>query len=159
MEAPETQYRTPTLVVPVEIALEGGRYESVELFLSTLSGAHSGAETLDEALNRKRDFLPVRSNETEQTILIRRGAIRMVTVSDEVAAEIRPHEESGSFVDLVRLELSGGETVEGTLATLLPPTKPRLSDYFNCGEPDFVPVAVEAGVSFVNRDFISIVWL
>ena len=159
MEVSESPYRTPTRPVVVEIAFDGDRYETVSLFLSTLSETHAGPETLDEALNHERDFLPVRSNETEQTFLIRRRAIRKVTVSDDVAAECRPHDEAFSRVDLVRLELSGGETIEGTLATVLPPQKPRLSDYFNSGTADFVPLAVEEGVTFVNRDFISIVWL
>ena len=159
MEVSETPYRTPMHAVDVEIAVDGGRCETVSLFLSTLSEAHAGPETLDEALNRERDFLPVRSKEKEQTFLIRRRAIRMVTVSDDVPAETRGHDEGFTCVDLVRLELVGGEVIEGTLATVLPPATPRLSDYFNSGETLFVPLAVEAGVSFVNREFISIVWL
>ncbi len=159
MEVSDTPYRTPTRAVVVEIVVDGDRSESVTLFLSTLSETHAGPETLDEALNHERDFLPARSNETEQMLLIRRRAIRSVTVSDDVAAECRAHDDAFSCVDLVRLELVGGETIEGTLATVLPPQKPRLSDYFNSGAPDFVPLAVEEGVTFVNRDFISIVWL
>ena len=62
-------------------------------------------------------------------------------------------------MDLVRLELTGGETIEGTLATVLSPQEPRLSDYFNSGAADFIPLAVAEGVTFVNRGFISIVWL
>ncbi len=159
MEVSESPYRALTRAVEVEIALDGDRYETVSLFLSTLSETHAGPETLDEALNHERDFIPVRSNETEQTFLIRRRAIRRVTVSDDVAAECRAHDEAFSCVDLVRLELTGGETIEGTLATVLPPQKPRLSDYFNSRATAFVPLAVEEGVTFVNRDFISIVWL
>ena len=159
MQVSEYPYRSPTRAVLVEIALGGDRYETVSLFLSTLSETHPGAETLDDALNHERDFLPVRSNETEQTFLIRRRAILRVTVSDDVAAECRANDEAFSCLDLVRLELTDGETIEGTLATVLPPQKPRLSDYFNGGATAFVPLAVEEGVTFVNRDFISIVWL
>ncbi|TDI44270.1 MAG: hypothetical protein E2P02_09905 [Acidobacteria bacterium] len=159
METSESPYRTPTRALVVEIAFDGDRCENVTLFLSTLSETHAGPETLDEALNHERDFLPARSNETEQTILIRRRAIRTVTVSDAVAAQCRAHDEAFSCVDLVRLELVGGETIEGTLATVLSPQKPRLSDYFNSGAADFVPLTVAEGVTFVNRDFISIVWL
>ncbi len=159
MEVSDTPYRTPTRAVVVEIVFDGDRSENVTLFLSTLSETHAGPETLDEALNHERDFLPARSNETEQMLLIRRCAIRSVTVSDNVAAECRTHDEALSRVDLVRLELTGGETIEGTLATVLPPQKPRLSDYFNSKGPAFVPLAIEEGVTFVNRDFISIVWL
>ena len=94
MEVSESPYRTPTRAFVVEIGLDGDRCENVTLFLSTLSETHAGPETLDEALNHERDFLPVRSNETEQTLLIRRRAIRTVTVSDAVAAECRAHDEA-----------------------------------------------------------------
>ena len=96
MEVSESPYRALTRAVEVEIALDGDRYETVSLFLSTLSETHAGPETLDEALNHERDFIPVRSNETEQTFLIRRRAIRRVTVSDDVAAECRAHDEAFS---------------------------------------------------------------
>ena len=70
-----------------------------------------------------------------------------------------PREESLASVDLVRLELDGGAIIEGTLATVLPPGKSRLSDYFNVSKVMFVALAVDEGVIYVNRDFISIVWL
>jgi len=148
--------RTPTRAVDVELSITGSRVEEVTLYLSTLSETHAGPETVDEALNRVRDFLPVRIRETDQTVLVFRGAIRTVTVGDD-EGDVLPHEESLASVDLVRLELDGGETIEGTLATVLPPERPRLSDYFNFSKAKFVPLAVDEGVIFVNRDFISIV--
>ena len=162
MSNPESDspYRAPTRTVDVELSITGGRTEDVEvtLFLSTLSETHTGAETVEEALNRGRDFLPVRTRETDQTLLVRRGAIRTVTIGDD-EGDVLPHEESLASVDLVRLELDGGEIIEGTLATVLPPERPRLSDYFNFSKVMFVPLAVDEGVIYVNRDFISIVWL
>ena len=124
----------------------------------TLSETHTGAETVEEALNRGRHFLPVRTRETDQTLLVRRGAIRTVTIRDD-EGDVLPHEESLASVDLVRLELDGGEIIEGTLATVLPPERSRLSDYFNFSKVTFVPLAVDEGVVYVNRNFISIVWL
>ena len=154
----ESPYRTPTRPLDVRISIEGGRTEEVTLYLALVSETHAGAETLDEALNRDRDFIPVRSKESGETYLVRRGALRSVTVGDG-EPDVLPHEESPVCVDLVRLELEGGESLEGTLATVLPPDKPRLSDYFNTRESMFVPLAVEEGVTFVNRDYISVVWL
>jgi hypothetical protein len=126
------------------------------LFLATVSETHYGPETVEEALNHERDFLPVRARETEQTFLVRRRAIRTVTVGeDEPEAEF--HQDGLAAVDLVRIELEGGEIVEGTLATVQPPEKPRLSDFFNYNKATFIPLAVDDGVTYVNRDFISIV--
>ena len=162
MSGPESDspYRTPTRAVDVTLSITGGRTEDVEvtLYLLTLSETHTGAETVEEALNRGRHFLPVRTRETDQTLLVRRGAIRTVTIRDD-EGDVLPHEESLASVDLVRLELDGGEIIEGTLATVLPPERSRLSDYFNFSKVTFVPLAVDEGVVYVNRNFISIVWL
>lgn len=150
-------YRTPTRAVPVELSIEGGRVEEVTLYLSTLAETHAGPETVEDALNRARDFIPVRGRETEQIFLVRRSAIRIVSVADR--DDSQRHEESPVYVDLVRVELDGGESIEGTLATILPPDRPRLSDYFNLIEETFVPISVDEGVRYVNKHFVSIVWL
>ena len=157
-DLPNTTYRTPTRAVDVVLTLSGGKREEVCLYLSTVAETHAGPESLDEALNRDRDFLPVRARETEQTFLVRRSAIATIAVGD-VDPELLRHPDAPTCVDLVQLQLDSGETVEGTLATVLPPGTPRLSDYFNFDEPAFVPLAVDDGVLFVNRDHISIVWL
>ncbi len=156
----DSPYRTPTRAVDVELSISGGRTGKIEievtLYLSTLSETHAGPETVEEALNHGRHFLPVRLRETDQTVLIRVGAIRTVTVGDD-ADDVRSHEESLASVELVCLELDGGETIEGTLRTVLPPERPRLSDYFNFSKVKFVPLAVDEGAVYVNRDFISMV--
>ena len=153
----DSPYCTPTRAVDVELGVTGGRTHEVTLYLSTISKTHAGPETVEEALNHDRDFLPVRTREAEQTFLVRRSAIRTVTIGDD-EHDVLPHEESLASVDLVRLELDGGEIVEGTLATVLPPERPRLSDFFNDSKATFVPLAVDEGVTYVNRNFVSIVW-
>lgn len=154
----ESPYRTPTRPVDVEMAIEGGRAKPVTLYLSTQSETRVGPETMDEFLNRVRDFLPVRARESERTFLVRRSAIRTVTVAADQPDVVSP-EESLTSVDLVRLELDGGEILEGTLTTVLPPDRPRLSDFFNFDQSTFIPIGVGEGVTYVNRNFISIVWL
>lgn len=152
----DSPYRIPTRAVDVELSIAGGRTEEVTLYLSTLSKTHAGPETVEETLNRGRDFLPVRIRETDQTVLVRRGAILTVTVGND-EGDVAPPEETLASVDLVRLELDGGETIEGTLATVSPSERPRLSDYFNFSKVKFVPLAVDEGVIYVNREFIAIV--
>lgn len=154
----ESPYRTPTRPVDVELGIAGGRSEPVTLYLSPMSETRAGPETLEEALNRERDFLPVRARESDQMFLVRRRAIRTVTIADD-EPDVLPWDEGLASVDLVRLELDGGEIIEGTLATVLPPDRPRLSDFFNFDKSTFIPLAVDEGVTFVNREFISIVWL
>lgn len=154
----ESPYRTPTRPVDVELSINGSRNREGTLYLSTQSETRVGPETMDEFLNRVRDFLPVRARESETTFLVRRSAIRTVSVVDDEPDVVSP-EENLTSVDLVRLELDGGEILEGTLTTVLPPDRPRLSDFFNFDQSTFIPIGVGGGVTYVNRNFVSIVWL
>jgi hypothetical protein len=145
--------------VKAEIEIEGGRREEVTIFLVCGAETHEGSETVEEALNRPRLFLPVRSLAKEELWLLRRGSI--VTV--RVGAEERPAEHDRvegitSFIDFVRLELHGGELLEGAVATKLPPQNARISDYFNLREAAFVPLLEGENVVFVNKDFIHLVY-
>jgi hypothetical protein len=143
-----------------EIEIEGGRREDVTFYLADSAETHEGAETMAEALNRPRKFVPVRSRATSELFLVRRSAI--VTV--RVARAERPHlvqtvEGLTSFIDFVRLELHGGEVLEGAVATLLPPENARMSDYFNLDSADFAPLSVGESVVYVNKEFINVVHL
>ena len=153
----DSPYRIPTRPVSAKLVVEGGRNESVFFYLSTVSETHAGAETVEEALNRLREFIPVGLAEGGRNLLIRRRAIERVTVASS-EPDLFEISELAPCVDLVHLELRG-EIIEGTLATILPPENPRLSDYFNLEHALFVPIAVDDAVTFVNRDFISIVRL
>jgi hypothetical protein len=153
-------YRVPTRLVKAEIEIEGGRREDVELFLVYGAETHEGSETVGEALNRPRSFLPVRSQASEELLLVRRSAIVTVRAgAEEIPSELEQVEGVTSFIDFVRLELHGGEVLEGAVATNLPPESARISDYFNLQSELFVPLLEGDNVIFVNKDFIHIVYL
>jgi hypothetical protein len=157
---PAVTYRVPTHAVEAEIEIEGGRREEVTFYLANVAQTHEGSETMGEALNRRRKFVPVRSRATSEIVLVRRSAI--VTV--RVALVERPHlgqavEGLTSFIDFVRLELHGGEMLEGAVATRLPPENARMSDYFNLDAADFAPVSVGESIVYVNKEFINVVHL
>ncbi len=157
---PSATYRIPTRAVDAEIEIEGGRREDVIFYLADVAETHEGAETMADALNGPRKFVPVRSRATSELILVRRSAI--VTV--RVAQVERPHlvetvEGLTSFIDFVRLELHGGEVLEGAVATLLPPENARMSDYFNLDAAVFAPISVGESVIYVNKEFINVVHL
>jgi hypothetical protein len=157
---PSATYRIPTRAVEAEIEIEGGRREEVTFYLANVAETHEGAETMADALNHPRRFIPVRSRATSEVFLVRRSAI--VTV--RVAKDERPHlfqvvEGLTSFIDFVRLEVHGGEMLEGAVATLLPPENPRMSDYFNLDAVDFAPFLVGESVVYVNKEFINLVYL
>jgi hypothetical protein len=158
--ASDSPYRVPTREVDAEIEIRGARREEVIFYLSTAAQTHEGGETMAEALNRKRRFIPLRSRLTGELFLVQRKAMVTVTVSQHE----RPHlfqsvEGLMNSIDFVRMELSGGEILEGALATLLPPENPRLSDYFNLDDVAFAPLLVGESVVYVNKNFITVVRL
>jgi hypothetical protein len=158
--APDSAYRIPTRSVEAEIEIEGSRREEVTFFLATTAASHEGAETMDEALNRIRRFVPVRSRGRGELFLVRRESLATVSVGrDEGPRLLDTVEGVASSIDFVRLELRGGEVLEGALAIVLPPANPRLSDYFNLDGVAFVPLLVGESVVYVNKEFITLVRL
>jgi len=157
---PSADYRVPTRPVEAEIEIEGGRREDVTFFLTEAAETHGGAETVAELLNHRRQFIPVRLRATEELALVRRSSIVTVRVGHAEQAQL-VHAVEGlvSFIDFVRLELHGGEVLEGAVETLLPPASPRMSDYFNLTSADFAPLLVGESVVFVNKEFINLVYL
>jgi hypothetical protein len=146
----------------------------VELHLAMLSEAHLGPETLSEALNRERAFVPVKDCSDESHFLVRRSSIRSVRIRGGSLADDERHPSERDafaeperlrelqrgglgFVDVVLVELSGGGTVEGTLVTVMPPSSSRLSDYFNTNEATFFPVFEGDDIVYVNKDWIATV--
>lgn len=133
----------------VDVDLVDRRVIHVTLFLSITSALRDGPETLDEFLNTPRRLLPVADGERRE--LLARDAIVCVRVTSDIAPRIP--EEVAPAVDLVRVELASGRTVDGAVQHA---QGARLSDFFN--EPtDFFAVEDEGGVVWVNkRHVISI---
>ncbi len=154
---PSATYQVPTHAVDAEIEIEGGRREDVTFYLAEVAETHEGPETVAEALNRRRKFVPVRSRASAELVLVRRSAI--VTVRVALPNVDQAVEGLTSFIDFVRLELHGGEVLEGAVATLLPPENARMSDYFNLDAADFAPLSVGESVVYVNKEFINVVHL
>lgn len=155
----ESPYRVPTEAVDARIRVHSGKELDVTFFLSSLSETHSGPETVEETLNRPRAFIPLRLRDSGESFLVRRENVRTVAVGREVRHLLSSNETSGGCVDVVRLELEGDLEVEGTMATIAPLEYPRLSDYFNHADMSFIPIFVGEGVTFVNKSYISTVWL
>jgi hypothetical protein len=112
---PGSPYQGLTHPVDARITLAEGKVEEGTLFLGSRSSSHSGPETLDEFLNHPRSFLPVRSKKTGQSYLLNRESIQRVEVDASAPILFRIDEKVATNVDLVRLELTDGSVLEGTL--------------------------------------------
>jgi hypothetical protein len=153
---PRSAYRALTHPVEARIRLATGKVEEGILFLGSRSASHSGPETLDEFLNHPRSFVPVRSKRTGQSYLLNRESIERVEVDRSAPILFHIEEKIATNVELVRLELTDGSVLEGTLCFAPHPDQPRLSDYFN-HDPIFVPLEIGTGVTYVNKRYIALI--
>jgi len=135
--------QVPTLPVQVELVLVSGWVARVTLFLSITSALRQGPETLDEFLNAPRRLLAIADGDRRE--LVARDAIVSVRVTSEIAP--RTEEEVATAVDLVKVELSSGKTLDGAVQHA---QGTRLSDFFNAA-PDFFAVEDEGGLVYVNK--------
>ena len=128
--------QVPTLPVVVDVDLVNGRRLEGTLFLSITSSHRDGPETLDEFLNTSRRCLPVQRAETSE--LVTRDAIVSVRVTSDIAP--RPPDEVSPAVDLVRVELANGKSLDGAVQH---DEGTRLSDFF--------AVEDDGGIVWVNK--------
>ncbi len=155
----ESEFRVPVHPVKARLLLGGGRSEDVTLFLGAQSRTRRGPESLDEFLNHPRMFLPVTSCAKGESVLINRLSILGVEVSADAPVLFRMEEIPAVHFDLVRIEMEDGNSLEGTLPSIVPSNKPRLSDYFNSESQCFIPLEVGGGVTYLNKHRLVVVWL
>ena len=143
-------YRIPMVPVPAEILLLGRAPIAVTLHLATLSGTHPGGETVDEFLNSERRFIPAHDREDGRVVLLNRDAIVWVRVRADAPMEFGREEHVAAMMDLVRVELEEGSSVEGTLRDVSAAPDARLSDVFN-HPAQFFPLEAEERITYVNK--------
>ena len=151
-------YRLPTRPVDAKLILSGGEQEEVTLFLATVTEPRRAPESLDEFLNGTRRFIPVESKDNGKRQLVNLDSILRVEVGDDAPILSRTDANSAPCVDLIRVEMTDGTVIEGTLASILPPERRRTSDFFNMKET-FIPLEVAEGVTYVNKRYIAKVGL
>jgi hypothetical protein len=150
MDARSDPRQLPTLPVLVDLELSRGHVMHATLFLSMTAAGREGPETLDDFLNTPRRLLPVHveGRDDQKSELVSRDAIVLVRVMSEIAP--RPDSGAEPAVDLVRIELSNGKTID---AAVQHPSGERLSEFFNSA-PEFFSTTDEQGVAYINKRHI-----
>ena len=151
-------YRLPTRPVEARLILSNGKQEEVTLFLATVTEPRRAPESLDEFLSGSRRFIPVESKNNGKRLLVNLDSLQRIEVGDDAPVLLRTDANSAPCVDLVRIEMMDDVVLEGTLASILPPERGRMSDFFNM-EDTFIALEVEEGVTYVNKRYIAKVWL
>lgn len=151
-------YRIPMVPVSAEILLRGRASAAVTLHLSTLSSTHPGGETVDEFLNSERRFIPAHARDDGHFLLLNREAILWVRVRLDAPTEFGREEHVAAPMDLVRVELVDGSTLEGALRDVSAAPDARLSDVFN-SSTQFIPLEAEERIIYVNKSRVTTVRL
>lgn len=180
MEGTPVDLRVPTLAVPVELSRAGQARERVELFLPSgrageavvARGRTAIASELATLLEAEPLFLPVREHAPggPRVALVGKHAIAWVAISlragagagvggagdavpDEVADEPSDALALYDHHHGVRVELDGGEAIDGHVLYSSPADRPRLADHLNLA-PRFLRVWTATALYLVNKQHI-----
>ena len=143
-------YRIPRREVPVRILLDDGRNLDGVLFTAEATPGARPEGLLRHLNDASEEFLPLRCG--DDSFLLNKAGIVWVVISGPHAAEVASEDGSGRAAP-VRLSLTGGLGVVGTLSILMPPERNRVLDYLNAAGR-FIPVLGEGIVTLVQRGFV-----
>lgn len=143
-------YRVPRRELDVRILLDDGRTLDGLLFASR-TGVLGGPEDALHFLNTdSEDFIPLVCG--KDSFLLNKAGIIWVQLTGESADEIAVTSRGGRPVP-VRLTLTGGLSVVGTLSIVMPVERNRVVDYMNAAGR-FVPLFGDGVATLVQRGFV-----
>jgi hypothetical protein len=148
--------RIPMNPCEASLVFVGGDRKEVVFFLSPSSGLHPGVETIEEFLGGDRTFLPARLEADEENVLVNRRSLLYLEVGQEAPTLLSREESAAVPMEIVRVELEGGEAVEGALRMHGPIGNQRISDEFN-REEDFLPLESADKVIYFNKHRVTVV--
>jgi hypothetical protein len=105
-------------------------------FLADSAASHAGPERVADLLNAETGFFPfeLNSGSNPYTVLYNRSQLVLVTLlEDSVEAQLDPGYSVATERE-VRILLSNGRTVEGSVRVYRPTGRDRLSDYARAPE-------------------------
>ena len=162
MTRSQPSLRTPTIAVPVRLALQGDSATAAALFAPDLP-RQARAQLLDDVaavLDEDRDFVPVLFG--ERRVLVNRAAIAYVALArraQRVGSALPEDDEISDVYTLydhrcpVAVTLHDGTPLRGTLLFSSPADRARLADFINLG-PRFVRLWTGDELLLVQRSAI-----
>ena len=143
-------YRIPRREVPARILLDDGRTLDGKVFTTDSVPGGRPEDVLHLLNDASEDFVPLVCG--ADSFLLNKAGIIWVQLSGVNAAEVAEHAESGRPAP-VRLTLTGGLSLVGTLSIVMPPERARVIDYLNAAGR-FVPLFGDGSVTLVRRSFV-----
>jgi hypothetical protein len=152
----ESEFLVKKQTVQVEVCEVGGRVTRGEIFLAGYSGPEARGERLSDVLGARR-FVPIRGDDGLRFISNRHvvwARMELLESIDELDPETEGAE--GTATANVKVELVGGQSLEGGVRYLRPAGARRLVDYLATLET-FFPLRTEDWLYLVNREHVSCV--
>jgi hypothetical protein len=137
--------------IPVQVRTESDIASDAVVFLPFAEPP--GAHGLLGRMNDPDRFVPTRTGESIR--LLAKRTIRTLSVGFELP-EITELSDLGAKAVHLRIHLSEGVLVEGSVAILLPELRERPLDFLNQAEP-FFALSTPEGTIVVNKDWVDFV--
>lgn len=158
----------PKRKVRVEATLQDGPELHGDLFLDVTAANHTGPQSLSEYLAQPESFVPLRLETVAgaasgEVVFLAKSSIARFRVKDDDESGPLPWDEMPLLPDdeddaphevRVRIEMRGGQVVEGEMVGALPPERRRLTDYLN--QPGaFLALREGDHIHIVNKSFVA----
>ena len=139
--------------VEVRIAVGGGDWRTVVVFLAAQAEDHAGPERVSDLLERDEAFFPAQEVATGETWFVSRAALSAIRIPrgverDEDALTI-PTEHQ------VEVVLRDGERLRGAVFYVLPRDRSRVVDFLNVAPHFFPLLSPDGDVLLVNRAHVA----
>lgn len=144
-----TQYRIEKMRRFVAVTLDGGQRIDGEIFLRPTARYQTRPELPIDLLNDGKPFFPVLSNGV--VLLLAKANVAVVETSNELDDEF-----AAPVLGLaVEVTLSDGKTCRGSVFLETRADRPRLLDFLNSYNNQFLPLVEASRVFLVNRSSIA----
>lgn len=153
LEMASRDLTVPTQLVPIDCWTADEAMLSGEVSLHLVSDAHDGPETVQDRLNNRETFLPLRLALEGALVLLNKIHIIRVDVGDSELAAYFPAGSCDVEDHQIRVQLIDGEHLEGAVTVDLPAERRRLSDYLNA-QPAFMPLRGRDRIHLLQKRFI-----
>ena len=157
----------PKRTVRVELRVHDGPLLLGDLFLDEASALHTGPQTLSEYLAQPEAFIPLRlaaeAPAKGELLFLAKSSIARFRVRDDDEAgpvpwdemPLLPADEADAPPEVrVRIEMRGGDLIEGEMVGALPPEHRRLIDYLN-QRGAFLALRQGDDIHIVNKAFVA----
>jgi hypothetical protein len=140
--------------VPVDLALADSQPRSVEIFLAEHQAHEFRRQHVFDLLEHDAAFLPARDFASGQWEIFNKDSVLWIRIPRGSLGEGEEAEELFDLEKKVRVELRGGEPLEGELLYSMPEASTRVIDYLN-QEGRFFRLWQADLLYLVNKAFVS----